>query len=193
LIISDTAGNVIYANRRGEARMNVQLSFTNNTNSLFYVKDGGKPAAIITTDLLGRIITIDNAGKVSKTLLHEFSANHHFYYFDFNDDKRKDYIFLDKNSLYVFNHRNKLILQKEFEQNVSNKIIGVQMATDESIKIILLDVDNQKILLISKTGQIISGEDYQSSKKFMIEEATKSHILRLITTYGRIVSSFLIK
>lgn len=193
LVISDTAGNVIYTNRRGETRMNVQLSFTNNTNSPFYAKDNGKPASIITTDLLGRIITIDITGKVNKTLVHEFSANHHFYYFDFNGDKHKDYIFLDNNSLYIFNHRNKLILQKEFQQNISNKLIGVQMPTNASIRLILLDTDNQKILLISNNGQIISGEDFQSSENFIIEEATKSQILRLITTYGRIVSSFLIK
>jgi hypothetical protein len=193
IVISDTAGNVIYANRRGESRMDAQLSFTNNPSTVFYVKDGGKPASIITTDLMGRIVSIDAAGKVTKLLLHEFSPKHHFAYFDFNGDKRKDYVFIDNNSLYVFNHRNKLILQKDFEQNIASKIIGVNMSTTESIRLILQDADNQKLLLISSTGQILDGEEYPSSVFFITEEATKSHILRLITTYGRIVSSFLIK
>lgn len=192
VVVSDTAGNVIYANRRGEARMDAQLSFTNNPFTTFYEKDGGQPAKIITTDLMGRIVSIDAAGKVNKLLLHEFSPNHHFAYFDFNGDKRKDYVFLDNNSLYVFNHRNKLILQKNFEQNIAANIISVNMPTETAIRLILQDADSQKLLLISSTGQILDSEEYPSSAFFITEEATKSHILRLITTYGRIVSSFLI-
>jgi len=192
LVICDTAGNAIYANRRGEARMDAQLAFTNNPKTLFYKKDGiGKPE-IITTDLLGRVISIDANGHVEKTLMHEFSPNHNFAYFDFDGDKHKDYIFLDQNKVYVFNHRKKLILQHDFEQNISPEIMGINMATHDSIRMILHDADNQQLILVTKSGRIIEKDDYQSQAKFIKEEATKSEILRLIGVYGRIVSSFLI-
>jgi len=192
LVISDTAGNAIYANRRGESRMDAQLAFTNNPRTAFFKKEEiGKPK-IITTDLIGRIISIDATGNVEKLLLHEFSPNHSFAYFDFNADKHKDYIFLDQNKIYVFNHHNKLILQHDFEQNISPEIVGVRMKTNDSIRIILHDMDNQRLILITTTGRIIENSDYQTQTKFIKEEATKSKILRLIGVYNRIVSSFLI-
>ena len=193
LVVSDTSGNVIYTNRRGEPRMDAQLAFTNNTNTIFYKNNDVQPAQIITTDLLGRVVSLDAAGKVEKLSLHDFSDRHSFLYFDFNQDKREDYIFLDNNSLYIFNHRNKLILQKDFETTISPKMIGVSMTTADSIRLVLHDMDNQNLILITKSGRVIIGNQYKNNSNFMLDEATKTNILRLTTTYGRIISSFLIK
>jgi hypothetical protein len=192
LVICDTAGNAIYANRRGESRMDAQLAFTNNPKTAFFKKDELGNHRIITTDLIGRIISLDAAGKVEKLLLHEFSPNHSFTYFDFNADKHKDYVFLDQNKIYVFNHRNKLILQHDFAQNISPEIVGVNMNTNDSIRIILHNADKQTVILITKSGRIIENSDYQIQTRFIKEEATKSEIIRLIGVNNRIVSSFLI-
>ncbi len=192
LVISDTAGNAVYANRRGESRMDAQLAFTNNPKTIFYKKDGSGKPKIITTDMMGRVVSLDAVGNVEKLLLHEFSPNHSFAYFDFNGDKRKDYIFLDQNNVYVFNHRNKLIFQHSFKQQLSPIIIGVKMSTQDSIRMILHDAENQKVILVTKSGRVIEKNDYHSQKNFIKEEATKSEIIRLIGVHGRIVNSFLI-
>lgn len=193
LVVSDTAGNVIYANRRGEARMDAQLAFTNNPRTTFFKKSGNEHPKIITTDLLGRVISLDAAGKVDKLLLQEFSPHHSFSYFDFNGDKRKDYIYLDHNVLYVFNHRNKMILKRDFDFPLSPEIMSVKMNTKDTIRLVLHSSDNQQLILVSQSGRILENRDYKSNRNFIKEEATKSDILRLIGTNGRIVSSFLIK
>jgi len=194
LVICDTSGNVIYANRRGEARMDAELSFTNNTHSIFYVKQKSSPKSIITTDLLGRVISIDAAGRVDKLLLREFSKNHTFYYFDFDGDHYKDYIYLDDNTLFVFNHRNQLVLKKEFEHNIAPKMIGINMKNKDDIKLMLLDLDDQKVILISSTGSVLIGNHYPCNGNFILsEEPTKLPLMRLTTSYDRIISSFLLK
>jgi hypothetical protein len=193
LVISDTSGNAIFANRRGERRMSAQLAFTNNPRTPFFKKSGGGRHKIITTDMRGRIVSIDADGNVNKKLLREFTPGHTFAYFDFDGDRHKDYIFLDKNSLYIFNHEGKLMHQHSFSQNLSPVIHNVSMPTKESVRIILHDADNQHLILVTKTGEIIEKEDFTLSPVFIKEEATKSEILRLIGVSGRIVSSFLIK
>jgi hypothetical protein len=193
LVICDTSGNVIYANRRGESRMDAKLSFTNNTNTIFYKKEKSNPKTIITTDLIGRIIEINAAGKVNKLLLREFSKDHVFLYFDFNGDNRKDYIFIDNNTLFVFNHRNELILKKEFEHRISRQIKGVKMKTQESIRLVLHDLDEQKILFITVSGDVINNNEYACDGNFIISENTENpKSLRINTAFERIISSFLI-
>lgn len=194
LVISDTVGDVIYANRRGESRMSAKLSFTNNPNTPFFKKQKSNPKAIITTDLMGRVVSITANGKVDKLLLREFSNKHTFYYFDFDGDKYKDYIFIDKNSLFIYNHRNQLILQKDFDFNISSKIIGVNIKTQDDIRLILNNIDDQKIVFISKSGDIINNDKYNCNGRFItLEKKSNPNILRLTTAFDRIISSFLIK
>ena len=194
LVVTDTAGNVIYANRRGESRMNAELSFTNNPNTHFYKKQNSSPKAIITTDLMGRVVSINASGKVEKLLLREFSKNHSFYYFDFDGDNYDDYIFIDNNSLFIYNHRNQLILQKDFDFNVSSKILGVSMKTQDNIRLILSNLDTQKIVFITKSGDLINSDKYNCNGQFIIlEKKSEPSILRLTTAFGRILSSFLLK
>ncbi|RUA32373.1 MAG: hypothetical protein DSY76_00505, partial [Bacteroidetes bacterium] len=194
LVITDTVGDVIYANRRGESRMSAKLSFTNNPKTPFYYKQKSSPKAIITTDLMGRVVSITANGKVKKLLLREFSKNHTFYYFDFDGDKYKDYIFIDNNSLYIYNHRNQLILQKDFDFNVSDKILGVSIKTQDDIRLILNNADEQKIVFITKSGDIINNGKYNCNGQFITsEKKSDPNLLRLTTAFGRIVSSFLLK
>jgi hypothetical protein len=193
LVISDTAGNVIFANRRGERRMSAQLAFTNNPRTLFFKKPAGGRSKIITTDMRGRIVSIDADGNVDKKLLREFSPAHTFAYFDFDADHHKDYIFLDNNTLFVFDMEGKLILEHAFANNLSPVIRSVQMPTKESVRLLLHNADNHHLILVTKSGQIIEKEDFTLGAVFIKEEATKSEILRLIGASGRIVSSFLIK
>ncbi len=192
LLIADTAGNVIYANRRGEPRMDVALAFTNNPRTTFYKSTAGGKPKIITTDMVGRIVNVDAEGNVEKKLLHEFSSNHVFYYFDFDGDNHKDYVFIDGAKFYVYNSKGEMIVFKEFMHNIEPDIVKVDMATKENIKVILRDAVDFHLILITQAGEALEKEDLSSQTKCVKEEATKSEILRLIGATGRIVSSFLI-
>ena len=192
LLIADTTGNVIYANRRGEPRMDVALAFTNNPRTTFYKSTASGKPKIITTDLVGRIVSVDAEGNVEKKLLHEFSPSHVFDYFDFDGDNHKDYIFIDGTKFYVYNSNGEMIVYKEFTHNLESDIIKVDMPTKENIKVILRDADDYHLILITQSGDVLDKEDFSSQTKCLKEEATKSEILRLIGTTGRIVSSFLI-
>lgn len=189
LILADTAGNVLFSNRRGEARIEARLAFTNNIKTKFY-KLSNK---LITTDRIGRIITIDSKGQVEKKLLGEFSKNHYFELVDVDNDYKKDYLFLDYNSVFAFNQNGDTIWTKKLKNNIFPNFENFYGNQIDSCNLMAYNIDEKTFELVNAKGDFISKEEYSASNNFNIYEATKDKQIRLITTKNRVVSNYLLK
>lgn len=193
LLLSDTTGNVVFANRRGEARIEAKLAFTNNYRTDFYKIGTGSQARLVTTDLLGRIIKIDNEGNVDKISLGDFSQNHLFLPVDFDLNGKSDYAFYDNNRLTIYNSDNNVIFDTLLASMYFDYIVPVSGVTTDSLKLVMHNSSDNSLVFVTSNGKIINKKEFYSTRNFIIEEATKNSLLRLITTNKRVVSNFLIK
>lgn len=193
LLFADTLGNVIFANRRGEARMEAKLGFTNNSKTAFFKVGKGRLAKIATTDLMGRVVEIDADGNVEKLNFDEFSPDHFFQLCDFDMDGNMDFVFFDRNRLKIFTPDKVKILDTLFADFAIDEMKPINKHTADSIRLILHDKNANTLIFITSSGNIINNKEFISSKNFIINQATKNNYLRLITVNNRVVSNFLIK
>ena len=188
LLLSDTMGNVVFSNRRGEARMEARLAFTNNIKTPFY-KLGSK---LVTTDLMGRIILISANGHVDKYLLREFSENHYFTLLDVDNDGKKDFLFLDNNVLYAYNQRHDLMWMHD-EQALYPDFQSLGNVQIDSCSIIAYDTDKNAFELMNKRGELFPKEEFAAAKNFVIYKVKNRGSRRLVDANNRVVSNYLIK
>lgn len=189
LILADTAGNVLFSNRRGEARIEARLAFTNNINTKFYKLDN----KLITTDRMGRIIVIDANGQVEKKLLGDFSDKHYFNIIDVDQDGRDDFLYIDRNAIFAYNQNGDTIWTKKLEENIYPKVESLHENLIDSCNNLVYNIENNVFALINKEGEFINKEEYSASNNFIIYETTKDKKTRLITSKNRVISNYLLK
>jgi hypothetical protein len=187
LLFSDTIGNVVFANRKGETRLQAKLAFTNNHRSKFYVLG----SRIVTTDKAGRIIQIDNDGNVEKYSLRDFSSNHIFIMTDFDLDGKNDFVFYDNFQLSIYNQDREILFDTLMPNTSISQITEVK--GKNKIRLVMKNQMTNSILFLTSDGQIISKTELGKTDGFLVQHATNSDILRLITFNNRVVSNFLIK
>jgi len=189
LLITDTAGNVVFCNRKGEARIEAKLAFTNNSKTAFY-KLGNN---LVTTDRLGRLISIDDKGMVQKFLLRDFSKNHYFTLIDVDNDGRKEFVFYDNNEIFIYNQKHELLWSKLLEINVENMFTPFNVLLEDSTTFMMYDMDNQQFVSAGNNGVFVAKDEFSASKNYKIYKTTNKENLRLISAKGRVVSNYLLK
>ncbi len=103
-VTSDKDGNIYIFDRKGIEKIKIKSFVTASPISGFYAIKGNKKnkASILTTDNTGNLIFISSSGDVEKKSLSKFSSAHYFLYEDINNDKMKEYIFVDNNKLFIY-------------------------------------------------------------------------------------------
>lgn len=191
LLVADTSGNVMYANRRGENRIKTKLGFTNSRETGFYKIDHKGESKMLTTDPLGRVVMVNFNGEVSKTLLDEFTAKHRFSFMDFDGDGEKDFLYLDYQMIKVFNQKKEKIFEKELSfQPHAGSAIFTQLS--DSVFCVLKDKESSQLHFINLKGDVIKNEAYTSTGNYFIKKATKNEKLRLITVNRNVISNFIL-
>lgn len=189
LLLTDTAGNVVFSNRRGDARIEARLAFTNNPKTSFYKLQSN----LVTTDLMGRIIIIDNDGAVEKHLVRDFTKNHHFILLDVDYDGQKDFLFYDLNTLYAYNQNRELLWSKTTEESTLSSFQFIDNLIGDSCGIIAYNSSSQQYAFLNARGDIKKKDEYVASESFKVYKATKAQTMRLVTAKGRVVSNYLLK
>ncbi|MBN1339937.1 MAG: DUF3352 domain-containing protein [Bacteroidales bacterium] len=148
IIVTDETGSVYFYNRRGETRFSPEKALVKASNSVFYINKTNSKGFLITTDRQGRLCYLTSGGSVSDTQFDVFSAEHCFFYSDFDNNQAFDFIFTDNQRIAVFDRQKNLLLDYYspekliefaglFEIPGRGKIIGV--ISEESGKVLLFD------------------------------------------------------
>ncbi len=192
IIIPENNGNVIITDRRGRTKIKIIKSFTNSLNSNFYVNKTNSKGCLLTTDKNGKIIYISKKGKISSTIFNKFSENHYFIYADFDNNNSKDFIYLDKNKLYVYNKFKKLIYYYEFKTPIKSKPIFKHINSKEKI-IGVVSKETKRIYLFNHNGLIRTSTNFVGETPFIIGRLNNKKQLNLITGSGETLYNYLIE
>ncbi len=188
ILLCDTSGNVVFSNRKGVARIETKLAFTNNIRTKFYKYNN----QLITTDIAGRVISIGKDGSIKKVLYRDFSPKHRFYLFDINGDKKKEFVFYDKNIVYAYNDKQQLLWSKKFDFDFSIKPQSIGNILKDSSSIIVFNNNKNVFEFGNESGVFTKHEEFLGSQYFLIYKATKSGDTHLISVKDRIVSNYLL-
>jgi hypothetical protein len=159
--------NSYILDRRGKHRVKADKKFEKAENSSFGFDASGGSPRFVTTDIKGRIASINIDGKTEFTEFGEFTAGHFFEFYDIDGDGRKDYIFIDGNKLSVFRFDGSRVFEHIFKNPIEHRPAPYFFSRAD-VKIGVTDAAADEIYLFNNNGSIYKGFPLRGSSQFSI-------------------------
>ncbi|MEI7595148.1 MAG: hypothetical protein WCK02_05320 [Bacteroidota bacterium] len=175
LVIYPNNKSITLLNRRGGKIATTTNTFKLSTNNNFMLANYKGTACFAHTTNSGEVLFIFNNGKTELQNFGKFSDKHFMTISDINNDKRLEYIFADNKTVFIYSSDKKLILKKEFENQINQplKLISLQ---EKYIEICTLD----NIFLVNNKGVTKTGFPIKGTTKFYITDANNDKKMELI-------------
>lgn len=178
-IVVFDANRLYYLNRKGEERVRLKQNFGKAPNSTFALGSNAKGQSfIVTTDTIGLVRYAYLDGRVDDIALQSFSKWHSFLYNDLDGDTKKDFIFLDNQTLSVYGSDRKLRFQLKLKDEVKPEILFFDFGGNNKIGVV--SEKSGKIYLVNSKGKVEDGFPYNGSTSFSITRLTKSNNMSII-------------
>ena len=179
IIITDKQGNMMILDRKGNERVKFKSTFVKNINSKCYY-DG---KYLIANDKNGKLQYIANDGNVITKTFKTNTNNTIFMYEDFNNDGKKDFIFLAPTELNVCNKEGKILFNYKFDKAI---IPNVQFYanTKRGNLIAILGKDNNQLYVFNKDGLMDESITFKGQTLPDIAPLLDKKQLNLVTGYG---------
>jgi len=182
IVIIDQKGKIYVVDRRGSTRVKINRQFKSLANNTYFI-DKAKSISktrILSTDSTGKVFSIYFSGNIDSILFNDFLSTPFFDYKDINNDGVKDYVFLDKNELFVFNRDNSLIHSYIFNRNMSYKPMFFSFPGNIT-KIGVVSDKSNELFLFNPDGTLSEGFPMHGNTPFSIADINKDKQLDLIT------------
>ena len=178
LVFADNLKTYII-NRRGEIRTNVTNTFSKSKNSLYYREEYGGETRLVTSNSSGEIKYIYSDGSTKSKSFNHLTANHHFVLQDLDGDGSNEYIFTDKDKLYVYNADGTEIFTRDFDGSIGRPTIFTFSARDVRIGVTCRSC--AQLYLIDNKGKICKGFPLQGVSEFSIAKLNSSDKFSILT------------
>ncbi len=194
IVITDKDGLMTVVDRKGIEKIKLKEAVKVSFFSKIYMAKmpSTKGKCMLTTDYSGKLIFIDEKGKMETAVLGNFSASHQFLYEDFNADGTKDFIFLDSNKIVVYNEKHALIASLNFPYPIASDLVIMKKAGKKAI-VGAYSVSAQKIYIITPDGLIKEGFPLRGNTSFFIESLHNNSELNLVVGFGKSVINYSFK
>jgi len=171
--------------RKGDIRIKVTSDFPKSQNNdfFFFKKTDTKDAHFVTTNSSGSIETIFLDGSIQETKIKEYTFNHFFYSIDLNNDGKPDYIFVDSNTMEIYDNSLELLSSAVFDNDIELPIQIFNFSSN-NIKIGISDKKSGKIYLYNSDGSIYQNFPIEGNSLFSIGIVTGEKF-SLITSYKK--------
>jgi len=184
-------GKLLITDRRGNPRINILGDFVKSDNALVYVNKTNSKADFLTTDHKGHLTYISANGKTDKTAFRDFSPSHFFIYDDFDKDGNNDFIFLDKNELYIYDRFKNLIFEYRFGNNIEIAPVVIPVSYKENL-LAIVSKDDNRIYLFNNKGRQVFGTGMVGETPVSIGSLNNNSELNLIVGSGNTLYNYLL-
>ncbi len=192
IIINDDANHVKIVNRRGQQRIYLKSDVNKARHSSYFVNRTNSKGIILTTNTSGKLVYITTSGNLRFTDFGNFSPDHYFLYDDFNGDGNKDFIFVDKNKLQVFDRFKKLLFSYTFDQNIT--VQPEFFSLGDRQKVLGIVVSKEKtIYLFDSKGNILINHGLTGETPFTVGSLNNNREVNIITATGNTLYNYRIK
>lgn len=181
LFVIDVKGRVSILDRHGDPRIRLKELISSGVRN-FDIEQGKdySKTFIITADTLGNIIKMNLSGNKEKTKFQDFETSPYFEYRDINNDKTKEYIFLTRTEIKVFNSDKTLLFKYEFKTPVSQSL-QVFIFPDGTGKIGVVSETANELYLFNNNGSLFNLFPLSGKTQFCIGDLNNEGNYNLIT------------
>lgn len=184
-IVSNEEGHVFLLNRKGEERIpKIQLktSFKNSfsadfSNDPYLLVGGGGDKKVYTFDLKGNVNHFN-------CLNLDVSPSDRMYFVDIDENKIKDYVYVDKSSITALGKDSTIIFDVKFTDPIKNNIEFVNVNGRALIGV--FGMNNDELYLIDSKGSIIDGFPVKGYKGFDYVRKNKSNYIITGSEIGKL-------
>ncbi len=167
LLLSDDNGKTYMLDRRGEKRTEVKGMISRAANSQFTLENSSSNFYFVVTDTAGNIYSLFPDGSIQTKTVRTFNADHTFLFEDNQKLDKRNYIFLDSNTLEVYDRDNTLVFGKAFDKDILHSLRYFPAATGPGTLGIVAATSNE-IYLIQNDGSFANGWPLKGSTPFQI-------------------------
>lgn len=177
----DERGKVYIFNRQGETLVKLKDNLPSGISN-FYIDPGKDYSKTIITaaDTSGNIVKMNFIGDKKNIRVERFNGRPFFEYKDINNDKIKEYIFIEGNELIVFSQDETELFNYEFNEPVSKAPL-VFTFPDGSSKIGVLSDKTNELYLFNENGSLYHGFPVAGKTLFCIGDINNDGSYMLIT------------
>ena len=177
LLVADES-SIYFLDRKGNIRLNPREAVIKAAGSGMRLSKGSEPS-IICTSPDGTVQQVFFDGSVRKFSIRQFTIDHSFDIFDVDSDGFDEYIFIDKDTLYLYDHDRKELFKRDFgSENLGGPINFVFSSTDKKIGVV--DMNKKLIYLIDKNGKTMNGFPLRGASMFSIGKLSEKSGWHLI-------------
>jgi hypothetical protein len=192
LLFTNNEEKLLITDLNGKTEIMVNTLEGKSSNTEYYVNKTNNLSPIISTDTAGNILYINPWEKTVKKSFQKFSFSHYFLYNDFDGDKSNDFLFVDKDHLFVFNKNGKQIFDFPFDFEVNVEPVINYIPKIGNIFGIFDEYD-QEIYLFDKNGRISPDIKFLGETPFVTGSLTENGSLNLIVGYENSLLNYQVK
>lgn len=145
-----------FVNRTGESKIDFLTKFKFSTRNKIWFDGSSSKPRFVATDEKGTIHYFFTDGTQDSIKIEEFSTEHFFALEDLDRDGNKDFVFVDKNRMEVYNKSEELIMSYDFETNVDFPPVFYSFPRNQT-KIGIVCSTGSQIFLINHDGSLFNG------------------------------------
>jgi hypothetical protein len=177
----DVKGKVYIFDRHGAIRIKMKEQLAQGIRN-FYVEAGKdyRRSYIVAADTLGNITRLSLSGDKEKMKFQDFETSPYFDYRDINNDKTKEYIFLGRKELKVFNADKSLLFNYEFGDEIT-QAPQFFLFPDGSGKIGVCSEASGELYLFNDNGSLFNAFPLKGKTTFSIGDMNNEGSFNLIT------------
>ena len=120
LAITGTTGKSVITDLAGQPAVTLPPGFTISPSSGFHENKTGRKGLFITTSPTGKLVLIQQNGKISEVAMNQFSPQHCFFYQDITGNGKPEFIFSDQNRIQYFSNTFKLKYSYSFRRDMKS-------------------------------------------------------------------------
>jgi hypothetical protein len=177
----DVKGMVSILDRHGKIRLQLQEQLAQGIRNFFI--DAGKDnskTTIVASDTSGTVMRISLSGNKEELKFQDFETSPYFDYKDLNNDKTKEYIFVTRTELKVFNADKSLLFSYPFVLPV-NQIPQFFLFPDGTGKIGIASEAASELYLFNDNGSLYNSFPLKGKTPFSIGDLNNEGIFNIVT------------
>jgi len=183
-------GQVKVVQRNGKDRLNLTNKIP--ASNPVYLKKGSELSKtyLTTADTLGNITKLFFNDKKEMIELEVGQRNATFSFFDYSNNKAKDYIFSYANTVKVFDADKNELYKNDFEASITQTPLFFKMA-DKTTRLGI--VSENQIYLITTQGEIEEGFPLAGSTLFNIADINNDNTTNLVVAHNKMIYTYNLK
>jgi hypothetical protein len=177
----DNSGKVYILDRHGNTRVKLKEQVGKGIRN-FYIESGKdySKSFIVSADTLGNVIRLNLAGDLEKIKFQDFETSPYFEYRDINNDKTKEFIFLTRNELKVFNADKSLLFNYEFKSPIT-QAPQFFIFPDGKGKIGIVSETSNEIFLFNDNGSLADTFPLNGKTQISIGDLNNEGAFNIVT------------